>query len=829
MDRVWVKSGAPDRAVSNKACLIHDFALDFRTLDTDILLPESLDVLYHLVLAAGRDLLKQKVRFSKDRAGVVLASIALPTEKASALTRHILGTGVLDHFGADKKKTQIMADSSAVGPGAEVTGLPAALLARAFGLGGRAFTLDAACASSLFAVKLACDELLSHRADAMIAGGACRPDSLYTQVGFSQLMALSPSGRCAPFDHRADGLVVGEGVGLFLLKRLQDALEDRDEIWGVIRSIGLSNDMGGNLLAPDPEGQMRAMAAAYQMAGWSPHDVDLVECHGAGTRVGDRAEAESLRRLWGESGWKKGQCAIGSVKSNLGHLLTAAGAAGMVKVLMGLKTGLLPPSLHFSCFADNSPLKNGPFRVQTQVEKWNKPGRRAAVSAFGFGGINAHLLLESHEPGGEPAVFPVPEKIEPPAAAIVGMDVAVGGLDGLSAFEKAVFNGEPAWNSPLKKRMGRASGTKVDSGAFIHRVDVHTGEFRIMPGEIPDILPQQLLLLKVGTRAMKDAGFGLSNPRPRMGAVIGLSFDYEAANYHLRWDLEGRRDAWLSALGLDPADSKSREFARILKEALSPPLTAPRVLGALGSIAASRVAREFKLGGPCFTVSSGFSSGLTALDLGGEMLARREVDAVLVGAVDLFCDPRRLAVTNAALSLSRGKAGPGFTDKSGGPAVGEGACALVLVRKSDARASKGRIYAFVKGTGVATGELAAETGEKALARAFDRGGADPDSIDLVEGLGSGDGGLDGVEAEALGRVFGKASRRSCPAALGAVSAITGITGAAFGLVSVAKAALALRRRMIPAYPASGRKALASVSSQHFYFPAQPCFWSRDKN
>src|SRR4029077_8169329 len=151
-------------------------------------------------------------------------------------------------------------------------------------------TLDAACASSLYALKIACDELTSGRVDAMLAGGLNRSDSLYTQMGFSQLRALSPSGRCSPFDARADGLLVGEGGAAFVLKRLADAERDGDHIDGVIAGIGLSNDIGGGLLAPASEGQLRAMRAAYWAARWRPGDVDLIECHATGTPVGDGVE-----------------------------------------------------------------------------------------------------------------------------------------------------------------------------------------------------------------------------------------------------------------------------------------------------------------------------------------------------------------------------------------------------------------------------------------------------------------------------------------------------------------------------------------------------------
>ena len=229
-----------------------------------------------------------------------------------------------------------------------VAGLPAGILAQALGLGGGNVTLDAACASSLYAIKLAVDELLSGRVDAMLSGGVSRPDPLFTQMGFSQLRALSKRGICSPFDAAGDGLVVGEGAGMFLLKRTEDALAHGDRIYGIIRGIGLANDVGGSLLAPMSEGQLRAMRAAYLQAGWNPADVDLVECHATGTPVGDAVEVASLQELWGDAQPSGERCVIGSVKSNIGHLLTAAGGAALTKVLLAMRAGTLPPTANFN-------------------------------------------------------------------------------------------------------------------------------------------------------------------------------------------------------------------------------------------------------------------------------------------------------------------------------------------------------------------------------------------------------------------------------------------------------------------------------------------------
>ena len=225
----------PDKTFSKRACLIQDFKFDPKGLDLDKDLLDTLDPLHQMALHIGRDALSSCASSSVDKnnIGVVLAAIALPTDASSSITRKILGTSFEEKLfgGLVSGKHQSLSKKECLA--ARVTSLPAALVAQALGLGGGTMTLDAACASSLYAVKLACDELSSHRSDAMLAGGISRPECLYTQVGFSQLRALSPSGRCAPFDETADGLVVGEGVGILVLKRLEDALRDQDTIHAI--------------------------------------------------------------------------------------------------------------------------------------------------------------------------------------------------------------------------------------------------------------------------------------------------------------------------------------------------------------------------------------------------------------------------------------------------------------------------------------------------------------------------------------------------------------------------------------------------------------------
>jgi PfaB family protein len=701
---------------------------------------------------------------------------------------------------------------------------------------------------------------MSHRADLMVTGGVSRPDCLYTQIGFSQLKALSRSGKCAPFDRSADGLVVGEGAGILVLKRLDDAIGDGDTIYGTICGIGLSNDMRGNLLAPESDGQFRAMRMAYAQAGWRPSDVDYIECHGAGTPVGDATELRSLSKLWADCRWNEQQCALGSVKSNIGHLLTAAGAAGLIKTLLALHHKIVPPSLKFQRAAGDSPLAKGPFRVQTDASPWPKresrTPRRAAVSAFGFGGINAHILLEEWDnepsqarasmPHGETRPLPNAEKQHShDGVAIVGMALTLGRLHSLASFREHLFNGRSALVPPPHQRWrapqipSQLFDGRLTRAGFIDHVALRPGQFKIPPSEIPDILPQQLLMLKVSAEAMHDAGLTLDPPRQTMGAVVGISYDYEATNFHHRWALPELLDRYRKKNGraADPdRDQRWLEDARI---SCGAPLTAVRTLGALGGIVASRIAREFRLGAPSFVVSAEEASGLRAIEIAMRLLRSGEADMMLAGAVDISCDERNLATRYTVDQLSRqGKVRP-FDRGADGTLPGEGAVALVLKRLPDALADKDRIYAVIQGVAGASGggntggtEIpSGDTYCHSLSRALKTAHMEKASIGLMETHGSGIPAQDRMEAEALHRFFDddpKEPRTSHRPAIGALTPITGLTGAAAGLASVAKAGLCLYHQLIPPLANYRQPASEIWHNERFYIPRQTGYWSRNR-
>ncbi len=851
----------PDKAISRVACLLNqdlDYCFDDLDLDKDML--QDLDPLHRIVLHAGREafLAARHESIDKKRTGVILAAIALPTDASSLIAEKILGSylekqlfhPMTGEMGAVLTRNQCLAG--------RMTGFPAALLAKGLGLGNGSYTLDAACASSLVAFKLACDALSHHRADAMLVGGVSRPDCLYTQVGFSQLRALSPSGRCAPFDKGADGLVVGEGVGMFVLKRVEDAEKDHDHILAVIKGIGLANDMGGSLLAPRREGQVRAMRMAYDTTGWTPDQVDLIECHGAGTPLGDHTELSSLTTLWQGIKMDAGVCPIGSVKSTIGHLLTGAGAAGTLKVLLALKHKNIPPSNNYTEPTENSPLIGSPFRVQTEVSDWTlrdaDTPRRAAVSAFGFGGINAHMLVEEwtqvkgHEKGAinlqTQAVLKNGDENdcsristrEKPLVAIIGMSAAMGKLSTLRAFQEAVFNGQSIieHHSHLRGIQTGAdsyfSQLVPEHGAFMEEIPLDMGLFRIPPNEIPDILPQHLLMMKLCRSALISAGVPLREKRPRMGVMVGADFDFEATNFHLRWIVNRSIRGWEKKYGLNLQDPHITEWIRSLKASVSRPLTSNRTLGALPSVIASRIAKEFLLGGPSFVVSCEEASGIKALEIGVRALQDNASDTMLVGAVDFTGDLRYLATHHQIRPYSSTASVLPFDRSARGTLPGEGGTALVLKRLEDALVAKDRIYAIVKGFGSATG-MAMESGrvsqeayQVSLERATQEADIGLSDISLFEAHGSGIHTEDATESKVLNAI---SIDTGLHCALGSTKPIVGHMGAASGLSSIVKTSLCLYHKLIPPMPDYQRPGEIAWAKR-FHVPIKAQYWFRNR-
>jgi acyl transferase domain-containing protein/3-hydroxymyristoyl/3-hydroxydecanoyl-(acyl carrier protein) dehydratase len=582
-----------------------------------------LDPIYRWVLHAARQALDEAGRTlgSNPGSGLVLGNLCYPSV---GLVRYAEGVW-RDGRGPDRLDPRDRFSA----------GLPAHLAVTALGLDGGGFALDAACASTLYAVKLACDRLRDGAADFMLAGAVSCPDRLLMHDAFAALAAVSPTGQCRPFHRGADGITPSEGAVVVALMRLRDAISAHVPILGAIRAIGLSNDgRTGGLLVPAREGQERAMGLAYAAAGFAPETVSLVECHATGTPVGDRVEARSMAAVFAGTA----DLPVGSVKSNVGHLLAAAGGAGLLKVLGALRDGVRPASL-----GANDPIEefeNSPLRLLASEEEWPGPQRRAAVSAFGFGGTNAHLIVDAWPPPNSAAVTGIPvsglsarRREDPVAITAIGARVA----DGADAedFRRAVLLGE---------RHARPRSV----------IDVGLGGLRIPPRDLEEAHAQHVLLFE----AAREATQGRELPRERTTVIVGMGVDPEVARY--------------------PVAQRASTAAG------AAPLTGAAVLGTMPNIIANRVNLQLNLAGPGYVVCAEEGSGLVALQLAARALRRDEADAAIVGAVDLSFEPVHEA---AVRSLDRDQLS------------GDAAIVVILERLSDARQAGRQVLAVLDDDG----------------------------------------------------------------------------------------------------------------------------------
>ena len=808
----------PDKVLTKRGCYIKNIPSDFSGLNITEEQVKKLDPLFSITLQAGRDAFKDAKtdKLDKSRVPVIIANIALPTDTTSDITNELYSS-ILDAQSNGKTELSTRTAIKTDPRNRYSAELPGGLLARALGLGGGAETLDAACASSLYAIKLACEELRSGRADAVLTGGVSRPSSQFTQMGFSQLTAITKSGVCRPFSKGADGLMVGEGAGMFILKRLDDALEADDKIYGVIRGIGLANDVGGSLLAPDSEGQLRAMLKAYDQAVWNPSEVQLVECHGTGTPKGDGIEFESLRRLWENvENAKDKSCVIGSVKSNVGHLLTGAGAAGLMKLIFALQNKKLPPVANLIEPDPAMKMHETAFKVISKAEEWKAPGknkpRKCALSAFGFGGIDGHVLIEEWLPENKKSVKPsIKDDSNNVDVAIVGIGTKVGSLQTLQDFQTAIFNGKAATTDLPENRHPMKTDAKwMKKGAYLSDLKIPLGKFKISPKELPEILPQQLLMLQAVDDALEKQIGERSDSRD-WGVYIGIGQDFEATNFASRWNLTKK-----------PQTGKASELSlTALRDSMTPPLSNTRTVGSLGGIVASRVAREFKVGGPSHTFSSGENSGISALECGVRALQRGEINTSIVGAIDLAGDLRNLICVDIERPYTRKGDSVPFNAGADGSFPGEGAVAIVIKRLDDAIADGDRIYSVIKGLGKGTGGKVIQTScdetgyQKALTDAYQDAGISAESISLLETHGSGIPAEDRIEARAISEFFPKkeiseenrfkTNDQLC--ALSSSKTVIGHTSCAAGLISIAKTALCIYNEVLPACQACKTQSL----------------------
>lgn len=766
----------------------------------------SLHTVREALADAGLD--RATERFA--RTGLVLGNYSFPTEESVGLcvpqTRDAVTEGLaragLPLLSADEEHREE--------PAAENLwpfGAPAVATAAALGLGGPRLTLDAACSSALYGMSLARDYLATGRADVMVAGAVCAPDPLLIHLSFSDLHAYPDNGVAQPFDERSTGILTGQGAGVFVLKRLADALRDGDRIHAVMEAVGLANDGAGrHLLSPNTAGQIRAYERAY--ASLDPAGVQYIECHATGTPLGDTAELTGLTEYFAAR--EAEVPLLGSVKGNVGHLLTVAGFTSALKTVLALRHGVIPGTPGVASPRRPAGAEAAADRLVLENRDWpeHEGPRRAAVSAFGFGGTNAHLVLaEPPSAAAAPAEPPVATADEP-TLAVVGLGAKLGPLADPDALAAAVREGEPVlverpenrWYGTDSLTNGPLSGTGaagVDPlGGYFDSLDVHPRTYRIPPNELAQANPQHLALFEAAEQALAEAGYPAPPlgsragelPESRVAVVIAMEMEPRTHTHRARFDIGAHVRAECSRAGVRLDAEQLDRLEAAVRGAVHDPIGANEVLSYIGNIMASRISMSRNLTGPSFTVAADATAGVRALEVAGLLLLDPTIEAVLVGGVDL--------AAGAESTRSRAR----IADRRGEhlPPLGDGAAALVVTRETDGAAR--RAYATVEAlhvhTAAATGDAIAGAAQGAL----DAAGLAPADVDYLE-LGGAGVGNRLVEAAALASVYrsgGPEDEYGC--ALGSTAALVGDTGRAAPLAAMVSTMLTMRRAEHPAAP-----------------------------
>ena len=692
---------------------------------------------------------------------------------------------------------------------AELSALGAARIVReALRLEGPYLVVDAACASSLQALAIAARALTAGSIDQAIVGGAsyCKSDSL---VLFSAAQSVSNSGSC-PFGRDADGLVTAEGYVALVLKTLSRAVADGDRIRAVIRGIGVASDgKGKSLWAPRQEGQKMAVERAYpQLADVA--ELDYVEAHATSTQVGDATELGALAGLLGPQLPPGRKIPIGSVKANVGHTLETAGLASLVKVVLAVEHGSIPPGSTAGALNDQFDWQAGPFRVPRVPEPWPRRAdgspRQAAVNAFGIGGLNVHVAIAEYLPQTEVAVRSVVPSAEP--IAIVGAGCVLPGAVHLAAFETLLDSGQSAVGPVPADRWDCArvldpSGphpwqTTGSLGGFIQGFTYDWRRHKVPPKQIAAANPLQFMLLEAADAALAEAGFTEDTwDRTRMAVVVGTMFGGEFSH-----DLQ---------IGLRLPETTRILRGLLAKRGLSGPecetvITAyeqqvltklPALIDETGSFTsstlASRLTKSFNLMGGALALDAGDCSSTTAIAAAVDMLREGSSDAVVCAAGQRYMD----LVAFEMLSLRGSLAADQRTllDEQGdGRIPGEGAVVLVLKRLRDAEAAGQPIRGVIRGVAVSAGGRPHQTAKRVIAQAAASALVPPRAVTAAEVSGVCHRQAD----QSLLAAIGEAIVQDAPIAVGAVDAMIGHTGAAAGAAGLLKLSRSLQSGVLPA-------------------------------
>jgi PfaB family protein len=800
--------GTIDRCYSLRGGYIRDYnfnSADFGSEDLN-----DLDQMYQWGLQVAKDALMHGGYWNKsqalDHCGVIFGNLSFPTKSSHKIMAPIYTKTLEKGIKTLLKDAsfEIPATAYEIPKNNPLEGDVSELVKNVIGLKGTNFDLDAACASSLYAIKMACDELLIGKADMMLAGAVCSSDQLFIHMGFSILHAYAGHDhKYSPLDKDSAGLVSSEGAGMILMKRLSDAEKDGDNIIGVISGIGLSNDGGGKyLLSPNPKGQTLAYERAYN-GTISKENTSYIECHATGTPLGDVTEINSLETFFGDNPDK---LRLGSVKSNIGHMLTAAGMPSLMKVLLSMEHHKIPPGINLSTAIQS---KKGWFTQEQIIEEplpWETNYKQAAVNSFGFGGTNAHLVVESHHKEKSRKHTDVTLK----EMAITSMEVHFGDCVNLDAFYQSIFEGTQHFSEmPIHRWKGFEKNNDLLSsfgldtkkrprGNFIADFDMDLMRYKIQPNEVGTMEPQQALILKVADQAIQKSSLKKGE---NVAVLIAMNPELAIHHYLARWDSQWQLDKALDRAGIDLEDTQKATLlgeCRNILYTIGNAQTPSQHTSFVGNIMSSRISALWDFNGPSFTITNGNNGTTRALEVAQNMLSLGEVDAVVVGAVEFSGGMEAVLLRNLIATVNQNKQPSlSFNADDYGWLIGEGASAIVL-KANETLTEKDTSYATID----AIGDLS--TGK---------------NIALQELVASGFKQEDDLEQAQL-----LAQKADHKIALGSVKTNIGHTFAAAGLASVVKTALCLYHQFIPGIPNWKSVKNDALKNSNYYFPSQSRPW-----
>ena len=820
------KKGTPDKICYTKNGHVRGFQFDPAGYRIPAEQLQRLDKLFQWTLYVAHEALRDAgFHQGQEKTGMVLGNIGMPTHSGKQIMNSfyhkVLEPYIQDLIGDNSFRFQNYWNTESLSPLNLSTASQNALVAgQALGLDGPCFTLDAACSSAIYAIKVAADYLNSHKVDVMLAGSVCHADHIYIDHGFNVLQAFPEIGHeSIPFDRHSDGLKAGEGAGIVTLMRLKDAVSQGRQILGVIESIGLSNDAGAkHILVPDFNGQVLALDRAY---GASDPGIDYLECHATGTPVGDQVELNSIEHyFFGED--KTVTPRLGANKGNIGHMLTASGMASLLKVLLAMQNDTIPGTIQLEQMVAT---KQGELTIKDVVRDaipWPKHGlnKRAGINAFGFGGVNGHLVLHEHDAKSEQvASHPEQELIKDPHnVAITGMAVAMADTYRLSEFNAAVHEGQQKFSDlPATRWSGLQDRTDllqefglsaIPTGAYIEKFEFDCKRFKLPPNVAGIHLLSHMSLMQLAATAYHDAGYTVGDQGRNIAVIVAGDNDYTCYRYQARNEAAWQVRDSLAKSGIDLSPEQISKLETVVKDSLFPEPYAEGITGGIGNVVASRISANLHLNGPAFTVCSQENSVFRALELAEFMLSLDQVEAVIVGSGSFCGGLENVLFTHAQHPVNLGKASLSFEKDSNGWNLGEGGGVVVLQRQDNAKRLDKRIYANIRAIEFGRESRKSEKRDikpepcgaevaKVASQCLQKSDLSPQSIGLVEAHASGFMEEDHAEASGLAEVYGKAHGNTV---ITSVKSSYGHLGAAAGMASLIKTALCLYHRYLPGTP-----------------------------